>query len=51
MTHEFETWMLKEMRDVLLSARKEIIDDRYLMAFAYKPITKMGTEKSGTAGD
>ena len=50
-THEFETRMLEQMRDVLLSAGKEIIDDRHLMAFGDEPIAKMGTKKAGAAGD
>jgi hypothetical protein len=43
--------MLEQMRDILLSAGEEIIDDRHLMTFGDEPIAKMRTEKAGTAGD
>jgi hypothetical protein len=43
--------MLEQMRDILLSAGEEIVDDRHLMTFGDEPIAKMRTEKAGAAGD
>jgi hypothetical protein len=48
---ESETWTLLELGEVFRFAGDEIVQNRDVMAFGDKGITKMGTYKSRPAGN
>ena len=46
-----EIRVVLEMRDVRITAGREVVDDRDLMAFGDKFVREMAADKSGSAGD
>jgi hypothetical protein len=49
--HKFEGRVAKEMRDVLLPAREEIVQTDYLVPVTDESLAKVGTDEPGTPGD
>lgn len=49
--HKGEIRLAEKMRDVIGVARDEVIHADNIMTFGYEAVTKMASEKSGSAGD
>ena len=51
MTHQLEVWVVQQVQDVVLDARKKVVQADDIVAVVQQTLTEMRAEETGPASD